>query len=350
MAKKTKFRIDTGNNDTKYHDPLTSTKYYFPSLVAELPEHKTREIMARGNMPDGFVIVNGIGYAVGDVAKNHSFMRLRGSARYTPSWYKPVLAYALDRVYGGNNTKSLTIELGAMFPPQDFSMYPELEASALGDYEVISNNGTRHYTVSDVMGLDEGLGAFCTAWLTEQGTPRKNVKFGQQTVLVVDVGGYTTDIVPIDAGCRIDTTAMGSVLAGVQDIKNDLEGFIRTEYLDVLKNARVASGAFPVANIEQALHTGYYTFGKHQLDVRSFVDQQATRLANEVYSLINSYGGAMSYSLILMGGGGGAFLQPYLNSMFGDSIEFQLALKADDMRYSNVLGLDRFFNMLGLVG
>ncbi len=350
MAKKIRFDIDTGNNDTKYHAPATSIKHYFPSLVAELPEHRTQEILKRGNMPDGFIVVNGTGYAIGDIAKNHKYMKLRGSARYVPKWYKPVLAYALDRVFGADNTKALNIDLGVMYPPKDFAFLPDIEKSAFGDYEVVSNNGTRHYTVSNIQGLDEGLGAFCMAWLTEFGSPRKNVKFGKQTVLVIDVGGYTTDVIPVDEGCNVDTTAMDGVNAGVQDIKESLDKYIRSEYFDILKKGGTASIEFPVASIEKALHTGYYVYGKRQLDVRSFVDEQATRLANEVYELINSYGGANAYNLILMGGGGGAFLQPYLNNMFGDTIEFKLAADDQDMRYSNVLGVDRFFKMLDMVG
>ncbi len=345
---KRKFRIDTGNNDTKGHDPLTSTKFYFPSLVAKLPDFKTRELLARGNLNDGIIVVNGVGYAVGDIAKNHNIMKLRGSARYIPEWYQPIMLQALTRAYGGVDFTHMTVDLGAMYPPQDYGMFPSLEKSAKGEYEVISNMGTHHYTIETVTGIDEPLGVFATAWLTEKGEPRKNVKFGQQTILVVDVGGYSTDFVPIDENVIIDTSAMDSVVYGIQDIKDELEKFVRSEYQDDLARLGLASAPFSVASIEKALHTGYFKLSKKNLDVREFVDTRASRLANDTYTQINKYGGAIEYSVILMGGGGGAFLQPYLNSQFGDVVDFQLATDAKDMRFGGVLGLDRMLKMMDM--
>ncbi len=352
MVKIEKLFNDAGNGDDKYHHPRTSTKGHFSSLVAKLPAHKTDEVLRRGNMPDGIIVLNGIGYAVGQIAKNHMVMNLRGSARYTPQWMRPAIAYALVRVFGGSKFSNVQdIKLGVMFPPQDIDTFEShLVPSVVGDYEIVSNMGTHKFRViDDVMGLDEPLGTFATAWLTEDGVPRKGSKIGDKNILVCDVGNFTTDLVPIDRGCNIDTSAMGSVVMGMGNVKDALEGYLRNTYKEPLIKAGVYSQPFPVTQIEESLQSGFYQLGKHRLDCRAFVDEQANAIAYEVLTTINNYGGAGAFNEVLMGGGGGAFLQPYLQAMAGESIDFVLAHKDTEMRYANVLGFDRFYKMLAKV-
>lgn len=154
------------------------------------------------------------------------------------------------------------------------------------------------------------------------------------------------DAVAVDAGGEIDLSTLGSTRTGVIQLKERFEEDMRSKHKDKFKNA----GDLDDKRIETAILTGYYPYGKMQLDVVDEAIGSVSVLTNDVIDIIESNGGAANYDIILLTGGGASLIYEPLKHNMPD-LEFQLVEPdREKMRFANAFGAAKMFNLLERLG
>src|SRR5262245_29176827 len=92
--------FDFGNALGKWFVPRKNEYDAFIHAIARLSDNEWSEIVGRGKPPEGFIRVNGTGYAVGNKARRHTIQeRPHGAARYHDFYYGVALAYAMSEAF-----------------------------------------------------------------------------------------------------------------------------------------------------------------------------------------------------------------------------------------------------------
>lgn len=339
-----KLFLDFGNADIKWYDG-NGNYGYFRHALAELNEKKMDRLMGRSTLPpEGLLIVNGKGAAIGDAARRHTIKeRPMGAARYTKEYFGFFLAHALTQCFkkGSNN-----IALYASYAPQDVDYATDIVEACLGEWNIISAQGKVKHKIKRVETFDEPFGGFNHFILTQSGRERKDNPVAELTCLIVDVGGHTVDVMAVDAGGDIDLSTLDSTRTGVIQLKKQFESDIRMKHKAKFRKA----GNLDDKRVESALLNGQYPYGKTKLDVSSEAIENVAALANDVLEIIDFNGGAANYDIVLLTGGGAALIfEPLKNSL--PEMEFQLVEdNRDNMRYANVFGASKLFKLLDRVG
>jgi hypothetical protein len=324
--------FDFGNAYGKWFVPRTNQWGDFVHAIAPLSDNAYNRLGGAGWQADGIVQVNGTAFAVGDAARRHTIReRPTGAARYTDMYYGTALAYTLAVALGRSDDN---VTVYASHAPRDQRYAKVLQQIATKKWTVEYKGQSLVFNVQTVRTFDEPLGGFAHYSLTEKGEERKNNKLRNVTTLVIDVGGYTTDVAPIDAGGVIDIAGLNSTEAGVINLTRQFEQELRdnnpTRFQDV--------GDIDVRRIEDAIRTGVYKFGKIQIDCRREAEAAINALVNDIRQVIRAAGGIANYDKILVTGGGGALMyDPLVKAV--DAADFLLAESNRElMKYANVFG------------
>lgn len=345
-----KLFLDFGNADVKWFTGYDGKPKsgYFRHALAPLSERKLQQLKGRATTtPEGILVVNGNGVAIGDSARRHTIkQRPTGASRYTSEYYGAFMAQALVLAIGRVSKNPTKIALYASHAPQDVQYARDIQDAVLGNWHIETPTGVQRYEIVRVETFDEPLGGFNHYVLTTSGRERKQNPIANSTVLVVDVGGHTVDVVAVDAGGQIDLSSLGSTRTGVIQLKKRFEEDMRNRYSDRFKKA----GDLDERRIEFALLTGFYQFGNQELDVISEVSQNISLLTNDVIEIIEAMGGAANYDSVLLTGGGAALIENAL-SLAMPEIDFVLVEdNRDDMRFANVYGAAKLFKLLETMG
>lgn len=326
--------LDFGNARVKWFVPRTSAYGDFRHAFVELSDAQWRAVAGRGKPPTGFVRVNGTPFATGDAARRFAIPeRPSGAARYRREYYGVGLASALASAFDSPR-KPLKITLMATHAPGDIHYVNDLRASALGRWEVESHADVSLFDVRDVVTIDEPLAGFMDYTLTERGSARRNNPLENVTTLVVDCGGYTTDVAAIDEGGVIDQLSLKSTRTGVINVLMQFERDLREHYKRHFQDTR----EIDVRRLESALLAGAFPFGRDMLDCQSLAYENRMTLVNDVVQIINASGGVANYDVFLLTGGGSAFIADDLERMFPRARFLFAEQDRDLMKYANVFG------------
>jgi len=333
--------VDTGNYDIKY--VLGDGKQgFFRHALTPLNDEKWRRATAQG-ISSGFFLVNGEAYAVGDSALRMSVApRRKGASRYEAGY---IGVLAVVAIYSALRGKSADVDALVSYPPADYGYMHDLQKAVSGRWEVSGEYGTARFNVDAICAFDEPMGGMAHFGLKGDGTIDGRVNL-DESVLVIDVGGYTIDALPVDAGFLPDYTASGSTRTGTIDLLQSFEQAMRHTYRDKFKNA----GVLDVRRVESALVTGKYKFGSKALDVSDEAESALTSIGNDVMDIIAGAGGIANYDRLLMTGGGSVLLHPMLKASLPD-ITVQLVNKDRDLlRFANADGYLRLHKLLVKTG
>jgi len=333
-----KLNFDFGNADCKWYNGIDYG--YFRHAIAPLTDSQWSRVSGHASaLPEGYIKVNGLAYAVGDAARRYQIkQRPTGARRYEETYYGVGLAMAMSQAL---DSKSGKVQLRATHAPQDFDYTRDLELSARGVWQIQSHRGEQIFNVTEVKTLDEPLGGFYHYVLNKDGRFTKSAGIEEQTVLVLDVGGHTVDVVAVDENYTIDVTSIASTRIGVLKLKEQFESELRYNNRGRFKS----TGDIDPRRLETALMTGEFQFGKLNIDCSNEAREAKQMLVNDVVEIIQSAGGAAGYSAVLLTGGGAALIYDMLCEAI-PYLDFIMAEKdRNRMRFANVFGAAKIFTL-----
>lgn len=334
--------LDFGNHGVKWYAPQSKRRGYFRHFIAEATGRDWELENKRGIPPEGMLRINGSSYYVGDIAQKHYPMKKRGASRYGVKYYQAGLGYALIQAFPNGSPDA--IQLLASHPPRDLQYADHIVKSAKREFLIEHRGAILKFKIDNVWTFDEPLGGFCHAWLTPDGRKKNGSKLGEQELLVIDAGGYTTDFVPMDLG-SIDTSAMTSIVYGVGNMTESVEQYIRTRYAQEFMDVEYLDRA----RLESALASGKYQVGSNVFDCAKDVDEQKALFASHIRDGISRMGGLMNFDSILLTGGGSVLAEQSLRLLIAQEKVKMEIVKVDtdeNMRYANVLGAPNMLRLL----
>lgn len=294
--------FDFGHNRLKSFIESDPRLFSQRSLLAEISEGAYRkEVAHQRGIPAGFYEVSFENetrfYVLGYQASGYLSSKLPdGAMRYTKTYYGAALAIAMSELI----PTSAKVEVSATHPPKDIIYSEKLEAAALGKYTVKNARGVFTYNVTRVLTVDEPLAAWANVVFNKNGMTRKANPLHRHDVLVIDMGGRTTDFARLDANGNIVGNSLKTVLLGMNDLLDNFESALRDRHSDVF----ISTPTIDVQRLEAAFNSGTYKAGKKELDMTDIVTWLKNDAMNQLQRAIDGYGGANFDDFLLCGGGG----------------------------------------------
>lgn len=335
--------LDFGNADVKWFNGKEFS--HFRHAIAPLSESQWRKIVGRNRQPpQGYIAIEDRYFAVGDKARRHILKeRPRGADRYTQDYYGVAMAMAVAEA---NEPGTRVINLYASHAPRDIEYADDIRKATVGRWHFVTEKGDYKVTVKTVETFDEPLGGFNHAVLTQQGTILKTNPYRDKTVLVLDVGGYTCDVVAVDPEGMIDDSSLHSTITGVLNVMQQFESELRSAYRDMFKG----TGDIDERRLESAMLSGVYQYGKVPLKCADMAQDAINTLVNDIRDILQAAGGVANYDVVLLTGGGSALIVDALRQAV-NTIDFVLVEPERElMRYANVFGGAKMFAMLKRLG
>ena len=337
--------FDFGNARWKWFNPRTNQYSDCRHALVEISSGDWNKVVGRSKTPpEGFARVNGVPYVYGDAARRSMIaQRPQGASRYHRDYYGVGAAIALSEVL---EKGARAVTLWASHAPDDINYARNIVDAAKGKWVVECGSGEREFTIKDVETFDEPLGGYCHFTFTEQGKERKRNPLATQTTLVIDVGGYTTDVIAIDPGGNIDLMSGKSTRSGIINLVEGFERELRNNNATLFQG----TGDLDVRRVESAIQTGVYRFGKVNVPCKDEARGAINAMVNDVKQIITGAGGEANYDVMLLTGGGAAMIYDALVQAH-PRVEFLLAEPNRElMKFANVFGGAKLAAMLRSLG
>lgn len=337
------FVLDFGNARIKWYNPRESQYDDCRHAIAELKESEWTKMVGRNLPPEGFIKVNGKPYAIGDAARKYTIKeRPRGASRYTEHYYGVGLCYALTSAFKKSNR---SVDLVATHAPQDIDYAKNLVNASKQKWQVESAYGCLEFNIRDVFTLDEPVAGFANYAFNEQGkTNKHNIKKGSEvTTLVIDIGGYTTDVVAIDPDGSIDLLSLRSTRTGILNLVESFEQDLRANNQDLFFDVQTD---IDPRRLEKSILSGSFAMQRTIIDCSNEARAAKHALVNDVVDIINAAGGIANFDLFLLTGGGVFLLFDELEKAMPRAIFQKSEPKVDRMRFSNAFGAHKLLEML----
>ena len=232
-----KASFDFGNSYSKF-SYATSDGIYSnttATYLVELTAHEAKQFGGEGSNPDIYEVNDKI-YAIGEIAKRRTVSRLQGAARYTPNQIGVMFAIcAFDAFTQSENNIYLT----ATHPPRDSAYRPMLAEAIKGTEWTVEHCGqVKRFQVQNVKTLSEPLaGLMCYSLdMSGNGSIGTRKVISNNGILVIDIGGYTTDMIMVYPGLNIDIGSGSSLTLGFNDLIHQARTQMRETYPDVFLN------------------------------------------------------------------------------------------------------------------
>lgn len=336
--------FDFGNADVKFYDGITNYNF-FRHAIAPITESEWRKVCGRAKQPpQGYISIDGRHFAYGDKARRYTLReKPRGADRYTDDYYGVALMAALSEMYDPSHR---IMNVFASHAPRDIQYADDIRKAILGRWQFVTHRGDYNLTVKTVETFDEPLGGFNHAVLTKDGRVLKSNPYRDSTVLVLDVGGFTCDVVAVDPGGQIDDGSLRSTVTGVIETFEFFERELRAEYSDMFKSV----SRIDERRLENAMLTGNYQYGNVSLKCDDIGREAINTLVNDIVDVIKAAGGVANFDIVLLTGGGSALVYEALARAV-PMIDFVMAeQEREDMRFANVFGGAKLFAMLKRLG
>lgn len=334
--------FDFGNSDVKYYDGMTSYGFYRHAIVQLSASDWTRAVGRAKQPPPGYAEIEGRFYAFGDQARRYILKEQpRGASRYTTEYYGAALMYAISELYEPGTRK---IHAYASHAPRDIDYADDIRRASLGQWTFTTHKGTYKIHLASVETFDEPLGGFNHYILTKDGKVSKRNPLRDATTLVLDIGGYTCDIVAIDPGGAIDVSSLRSSVTGMLNVFENFEKELRSMYRDDFRHTNNIDKLM----LERALQYGVYQYGKVELPCADIAQASVNMLTNDIQQVIQSE--IANYNYVLLTGGGSVVMLPYLSQAMPKAQFITADDDQDMMRFANVFGGQKLFALLKNLG
>jgi hypothetical protein len=359
-----RFGIDEGNESVKFTDGNRVRQFVHALRALPKSEIQTLDTFSGSSAyPPDYLIVHenkrakgGVVYVTGDSALNGFKEYETGARRYRRGYYDVLALRALTDLYKDEEFRkpdnSIEIVMVCTHAPQDNMHAGRLSDSILGWHHVTRAGHTYHYNVVDVQTVDEPVAGLFNYTLAPDGKPYRKADLWSREgkVLVVDIGGYTTDFQEADQR-GIPMVGGTSFTIGIKRAKDLFRTLMRQKYPDWLPNAdylgdEQIEAAF--RNREGTKHI--YQGGTRSVDCTEEVQAAIAPLMNEFLSQYrNRYANGERHSTILLTGGGCGLL----NLILRDAMKHPNVVMADSIKtiqFANVKGAYKLLNMMARKG
>jgi len=324
--------LDAGNSIIKAKR-FSGGEITFPHAFAKLPEAQYKDICASygDSIPDDFMRIDSSYYVVGESAERYGVLQHeRGTSRYRRDYIGILAAAAMARSYMASSDLSVF----ASHPPGHVNYGDDLMDSLIGDWEIEIGGRVLGFCVEYVNIFDEPTGGLMNVLLNDEGTTYAKSDLKNRSVLVIDIGGGTTDWVVITAKGELDYGLAHTEPIGIADTIDRFTVGFKARYKELTKSSR----NLPPDRVRSAIATGIYDGGGQTLDCQEEAAQARDTLINLVLRITRDrYAGGFAYDAVLFTGGGSGLLWRYLES----AIENRNICLADDesqLHMANVRG------------
>jgi hypothetical protein len=262
-----------------------------------------------------------------------------GYARYDSPEYPWLVAGLLAKLYP---TAGGDIELTFSLPVDGFARAGEQLERLAGEWQVEYYNGHEtanlNFTVNPQNVVPEAFGSLCYWILSVDGSKFIDLELAEGAVAVVDIGGYTTDVLTfrtLDLG-----PVYGSVERGVINVREDINAAIKRQF----QRSDLKTPA-----IDQVIETKRYKHAGREYDVADIVDAALWNLTDGVLDIwINRLENGVDYDGVILTGGGSSLIAPYLlPHLEHDNIK---VVPRDQAHLANAIGAYRYALHLRLFG
>jgi len=344
MARKTQMQyiaLDVGNYSIKAKSE--GKESMFRHAIKELGGREYNQAVTRDTSQSDVYIVNGTPFAVGDTAIRHGFAsRKSGAARYDPTYYGVFAAIALFKSYDRNMQNLL---LYGSHAPQDVEYRQDIIASAQGQWSVECNGVERVFNVVQVNCIDEPVGGVRNRLINDDGTmtARSAIKNGE--TIVIDIGGFTTDIIVLEDG-KPDYLSAQSDEIGIHMVVQDFEKELRANNRTKMKRVKRLDNR----RLHEAIRTGVFDGGGlGDISCHMEADHACNVIVSQIRDLFDQYNGMAAHNIVITGGGAG-LLESRLRDSLGHPNVLLADAKRDEVHMANVRGAMKTLKMLKRAG
>lgn len=334
-------------NATK--DPLEEV--VLPHAIVEISKAEFEDITqvfsgSEHGRPEYFML-NDHYYVAGTPAERYGQIKRRsGASKYTRDYYGVLLMSTLLRLFPEGHDN---LYVFACHPPSDSQYRKEQMQSLYGSFEVkTSGRNTVTYEIRHVNTYAEPLGGYMNAMLNYQGELYAENGIQEGRVLIFDIGGRISSIVPAEGVGNIEYALAKSIHSGILDVIDTFEKELRQKYYQEF----VRTNIIPSDRLRDALRTGVYRGAGQELKVTDIANNAKNVLLNRLQTVYyEDAGGPQAYDHILITGGGGGAMQVRMREeLLNHNSVWLAADNPDQMHLANVRGGAKMWTMLATQG
>jgi hypothetical protein len=308
----------------------------FPNLVATDRNNILRDFNGFTSKEPLIIEIEDQRWAVGDSAADISRTPRAqvGYARYDSPDFKALVAGLLGEMYP---SRGGTIALTFSLPVDGFGQAAKQIRRLAGTWDITVKGRKLSFDLpSDLMTpVPEAFGSVCYFMLSDDGTRIVDLELAESRVAVIDIGGYTTDVLTFRELSL--TPTYGSVERGVLQVREDVNREIKHRFNRHDLDPR------DVDNIMKPDKVGkyYYRHAGVLEDVTSIVEEAVWELTTGVLNVwTNQLRNGVDFDAVIFTGGGAPLIRPFLEQ----HINHGNVLRVDDRHahLANAIGAWRF--------
>lgn len=217
------------------------------------------------------------------------------------NYFSTILAVALSKLKVPELSED--INLFSALPPAEVEMYKDVfRQNLVGHYTVSFNKigpspVTVQFNIKDVYCYEESRMAL-VQFLLDDNYPDRITKFGNSTIMSIDIGASTTDIAIFDKTQYIERTGRTYKVGG-NTVREIISKSLMAKY----------STEFSVSEVEQCLIEGRIKNGNKYDVISDIVESAKMQVARQIASQLDQYFSSiqmsiMSINYIVVSGGG----------------------------------------------
>jgi hypothetical protein len=329
--------IDTGNaycKGVRAGRGSTPTTVAFPNAWAR-PQADALSRWQGFNTREQLVISlnDGEALALGESAfeLGRSQHQRAGYLRYDNPEYPWLVAGLLAKLYpSAGGEIALTFSL----PVDGFARAEKQIERLAGRWQVEYHNGREvsnlNFIVYPENVVPEAFGSLCYFILAIDGSKFIDLEMAEGNVAIIDIGGYTTDILTFNA---LELGSVyGSVERGVINVRDDVNAAIKRQF----QRSDLKTPA-----LDQVIETRQYKHAGDTLDVAEIVDKALWDLTDGVLDIWqNKLEAGVDYDAVVFTGGGAPLIAPILlkNIRHGNI----KVMPKDESHLANAIGAYRY--------
>lgn len=339
--------LDAGNAIVKAKNK-SGYEVQFPHAIARIADSEYTRIKIRNpnlTAADGYMRINGVPYAIGEVARYHKPQpQPKGADRYKPDHYGVIAAATMRMLYngGGGAVSPMRLAVYGSHAPRDIDYRDDLMDAVYQQWEVEVGSEVIVYEVVYANAFDEGLGGWANVVLADDASHYRYPEVNQGRVLILDIGGLTTDFIGIRPGGHVDYSVEVSEEIGIKQAIRILDRSVRKRYSAEFKMTDVIDEG----RLEMALATGVLAAGGAEWDVAHEAAEARNMILNRVRDAYQDRaGGPLNWDHIIITGGGCGLLVDHLY----DLLNHGSIVHADDLdciQFANVRGGLKLYRLM----
>lgn len=312
----------------------------FPNAVyretdSEFAQRKKRAVSRSGAFIETTLFSkDGENFVIGmEAERNIQSVRQTGPAKYNKGYIDLLMLAALYEINPRGSNNVIVAAARAL----NASEYTDKMMSAmLGNHEIVDYAGNVvKYTVRAVVPWDEPVGGLARYQFLTENNKESQIKGGEK-VLVVDIGGRLSSIVPAQMSrtgqIHIFWKEAAPMQIGIQNVIESLHTELKGGYTDLFQ-----VHAIPTSILQSVLMTDRAMIRGKEMSFEGYADRACQELLSTVKRTYKDRGEGLDAQRIIVTGGGGGLMFNRLSDVFQHHF-VRLADRPETINFANVRG------------